>query len=131
MLTTDFNGKPIDVKKIVGGCLTKPLPGTCKGPDFGVKSQEIVGKPNDKKKSKTISKAAIQLVEIRKAQEDLNKMQKDLLGVNHQVFIGALSNDLEHIGTGVKFIKSDARGQQKSFKQGDPYNGLETRQMSR
>lgn len=33
-LTTDFNGQPIEVKKIIGGCLLKPLAGFCKGPNY-------------------------------------------------------------------------------------------------
>ena len=35
-LTTDYNGRPIEVKKITGGCLLKPLQGFCKGPEFSL-----------------------------------------------------------------------------------------------
>jgi hypothetical protein len=112
-LTTDFNGNPMEVRKLVGGCLAKALPCTCKCPEFEFDFTEPKPKITDKKpKSRTISKAASQLAELRKAQEDLNKIQKDLLGVNHQVQFGGLSNDLEEIGTGVKYIRNDARGHQ-------------------
>lgn len=70
LLTTDFNGKPMAVKKLVGGCLARPLSGFCKGPDYEVKQDQPKEdeKPNaNKKKKKTITKAQLQLIELRKA----------------------------------------------------------------
>lgn len=131
-LTTDFNGQPIEVKKIIGGCLLKPLAGFCKGPNYQLEELIEEEQPKDKKKkSKTMTKEQIQMNELRKAQEDLNKVQSQMLGVNHQVETGALANDLEEIGTGVKYVKQDAKGQSQAVKQGHPYSGLKTRQMSR
>ena len=71
------------------------------------------------------------MIELRQAQEDLNKVEKQMLGLNHQVETGALNNDLEEIGAGVKYLRKDAKGQQQAVKQGDPYNSLHSRQMSR
>ena len=39
-LTTDYNGAPLEVRKITGGCLLKPLQGFCAGPEFLLDEQK-------------------------------------------------------------------------------------------
>ena len=58
-LTTDYNGKPLEVRKVTGGCLLKPLQGFCKGPEYQLEKEDEEEQPKDKKKktkSKTMSK---------------------------------------------------------------------------
>ena len=67
-LTTDYNGAPLEVRKITGGCLLKPLQGYCVGPSFLLDEPSPIEQPKEKKKkSKTMTKSQMQIIELRNA----------------------------------------------------------------
>lgn len=72
-----------------------------------------------------------QALELKRAQEDLNRKQKELLAENQVIEFAALGRDLDSVGRGVVYRRPDTKGRGGAYKSGGLYNMSHEGRMSK